>query len=997
MKQSYAPTRHRLSAALLAAMIVPFAGQALAQDAQSTSEDEETKTAESSKQQATNLEQVTVTGSRIARDTFNSVSPIQVINREETTVAGFNSTTGVLQSNTVTAGSAQINNAYGGYVVNGGGGVNTLSLRGLGATRTLLLLNGRRVAPSGSRGAVGATDLNVLPNIMVDRIEILKDGASSIYGSDAVAGVVNIVTRRNVDGPVIEFQQNVTQDGGGNETRASVMNGLTRDNWWVSGSLEAYHRSEMTIGDRDWASECPRPLWGRDPATGEYGTQDYVDPITGKPKCWGLDAGGVTINTIGTPTRPGVPAAGTIGTSFNRWRPNAAVTGGTFPGYEGVSLNSRDTFEPRMLEESLISPTHNFTGFLQGGVDIGALGDAELYFELLGSRRESRQTGYRQLSMDYPRGSLLLPPEFRNLATLNPPADGSTNGQIVAVRAFVGFGTYDSEQNVDFYRAIGGIRGNLTSEWNYDFNLQYARSNAKYMIESFLTDRIARSYDVVATGSGFACRNPADGCVAAPALTPSVIGGNLPQAWVNYIFQPTWGNTLYTDTTANLNVDGPLFDLPHGTVSGAFGLEYRRSEIDDSPAPDSVANNLYGLTASQPTRGKDAVMEAFAEIEIPVLSGMKGAEELTFNVSGRYTEYDSYGSDTTYKIGMLYTPVQWVSLRGSYGTSFRAPALFEQFLGATTGFLSASTDPCEDWGDLPATSLVRTNCSSEGLPANFQQTSSVQVATKGGAETGLAAETSTALTAGIVFQPEFPEWFGDLSFAADYYDIQVDNGVTRLSGGQVINLCYGSLASDFQARNGWCNLVTRGANNGLSVTTGYVNISTSKVRGWDFTTRYVRDIGPGTFRATALVTNFMEQSGRTFPDDPIVNWTGTLNSPQYTGNLDLAYTFRNWMVRYGLEWVDGMDSYDYYADGDPDLRQQYVDFYKLYTDDFFLHALSARYAADNWSVTGGVRNLTNETPPVISNGVINTVGNAPLYSGFDYFGRSFFVNFTKEF
>ena len=92
-----------------------------------------------------------------------------------------------------------------------------------------------------------------------------------------------------------------------------------------------------------------------------------------------------------------------------------------------------------------------------------------------------------------------------------------------------------------------------------------------------------------------------------------------------------------------------------------------------------------------------------------------------------------------------------------------------------------------------------------------------------------------------------------------------------------------------------------------------------------------------------------------------------------------------------------MDSYDYYADGDPDLRQQYVDFYKLYTDDFFLHALSARYAADNWSVTGGVRNLTNETPPVISNGVINTVGNAPLYSGFDYFGRSFFVNFTKEF
>src|SRR5690606_19288510 len=128
-----------------------------------------------------------------------------------------------------TGGSSQINNSYGGYVVNGDPGVNTLSLRGLGATRTLLLLNGRRVSPAGSRGAVGSADLNVLPNIMIDHIEILKDGASSIYGSDAVAGVVNIVTKPRVDGLTVEFQRNSTQHGGGDETRGSIMGGKTGD------------------------------------------------------------------------------------------------------------------------------------------------------------------------------------------------------------------------------------------------------------------------------------------------------------------------------------------------------------------------------------------------------------------------------------------------------------------------------------------------------------------------------------------------------------------------------------------------------------------------------------------------------------------------------------------------------------------------------------------------------------------------------------------------
>src|SRR5688572_18403975 len=310
---------------------------------------------------------ITVTGSRLRRDAFNSVSPVQLITREEVTAAGFASATDVLQGTAVTQGGAQVNNAFGGFVTDGGPGANTLSLRGLGAGRTLVLINGRRVAPSGTRGAVGSTDLNVLPNAIIDHIEVLKDGASSIYGSDAIAGVVNIVTIDSPEGLTFEAQYNSPLDGGGEQGRVSLVAGFGGDRWSFGGSLEYYDRSSLTLGERDWTL-CNMDML-HDPVTGA--SIDYVDPTTGQPKCYpitGTGSNGVTINTIGTNAAglPGVGAPGSVGTTFNRWRPNPAVTTGTFPGFEGVggganSLNVRDTFDPRMYNRSLISPGENST------------------------------------------------------------------------------------------------------------------------------------------------------------------------------------------------------------------------------------------------------------------------------------------------------------------------------------------------------------------------------------------------------------------------------------------------------------------------------------------------------------------------------------------------------------------------------------------------------------------------------------------------------------
>ncbi|WP_425985167.1 TonB-dependent receptor plug domain-containing protein [Brevundimonas sp. TWP1-2-1b1] len=944
--------------------------------------------------EASTVDEIVVIGSRIRRDNYNAPSPTQVVTREEATLQGFASTTEALQSTAVTGGTSQINNSYGGYVTDGGPGANTIGLRGMSPSRTLVLLNGRRVSPAGSRGSVGAADLNVLPTAMIDRVEILRDGASSVYGSDAVAGVVNIQTRKNIDGVTIEGQRNepLEANGAGGSTRLSLTAGTSGDRWRAAGSVERYERDELTLRDREF-TRCQ--------TDGFRNGQDYIDPLTGQSKCYPITttgSNGVTINTIGTGTLAGVPAAGAVGSTFNRWRPNSAVSTGLV-GFEGVGggandVNVRDTFEDRMLNESLISPVEITTLYGEAGYQLQALGDAEIYGEALFNRRKSSQTGYRQLALDYAVGSPLIPANLQGSVAF---ADqGLNKGQNVGVRAFIGFGNDYSEQEVDFGRYVAGIKGNFfIPEWRYDASFSYSRSKSTYTSEQFLTDRLIETLDVVQTAPGqFQCAqlgaNP--GCVAAPVLNTQTIGGVLPQNWVDYVFRPVTGTTEFTEKVVSFGIDGPLFSLPAGRVMGFFGAEWRESEIDDTPGLDSQLGNTYNFSTSAITRGSDSVKEVFGEIEAPIMADMPFAKELTLNGSFRYTDYDSYGDDTTYKIGLVYRPIDWVTVRGTYGTSYRAPALFEQFVGATTGFQSNTLDSCNNYGAPNVNPNRVANCTAQSLPGDFQSVTSIRVVTSGGADAGLSAETSTNMTVGLVLQPPLPSSWGDLSFAVDYYEIEVDNGVSRTGAGEILTRCYDSNPADFAADNGFCRLVTRSTvDNSLTVQDSYINLATDNVKGLDYTVRYRKDVGPGTALFNLAVTQYTEISSKLFAEDPLEDFTGMINNPEFTGTADVSYAWDKWRVRYGVEWIQGTDSYEYYGE-DPATSD-----YDLATDDYWLHNTSVQYASDGWTATLGVRNLFNDNPPTISSGVYNRVGNAPLYSGYDYLGRTAFVNLTKSF
>ena len=1029
MKKSFTTIGGR--AALLASAglaVLAFSAPAAAQDAGSNPPDcpdenqdgvcDSETTLSNADTSAETAGTIVVTGSRIRRDEFSTIEPITVITSQEITQGGFASSTDALQSNAVTAGASQINNYYAGFVTDGGTGANTLGLRGLGPARTLILLNGRRLAPGGTRGSLLAADLNVLPTAIVERIEVLKAGASSVYGSDAVAGVVNIITDKQLTGLNLDFQVNAPAVGAGTSYRGAASFGVQADRLSLIGSIEYSKRERYSRNDNEWF-DCPVAGYLTGEGT-EFGSGDGVG-FDGSP-CFTLDNGGVTINTLGFSVvndagtaLVGVPVpdrrTGVIGT-YNRLVPAPGVTGGAFPGFQGVDYYSRDTFDPAQEEEDLISPREVYTGFLAGTYELESLGNAEIYGEFLATRRKSESLLYRQLSLDYLRGSPLLPEQLRNGYFLNP--NSTSSGRIVAARAFIGFGLTENKQNVDFVRAGGGLRGDLPGEWRYDLYVGKSWNDATYEAESFLTDRLANSLLAVQNTDGsFSCASQASNpnCVAAPFLTADVIGGNLPQDFRDYILENTIGTTQFRETTFAASVDGPLFALPGGDVQLALGAEYRSQSINDQPDANSVNGNLYGLTAATPTVGKDNVKEFFGELYVPLLADRPFFENLALNGSLRYTDYDSYGSDVTYKIAGEWEMFPGVGVRGSYGTSYRAPALAEQFLGSTSGFASAGSDPCdqdgfpEDPADYNAQDrTIAANCAAVGIDvATYNQNSSVTVFRRGGAETGLSAETSTNWSVGAVVRPPLPTSIGTLSLSLDYFDIKVENGVADLAGGTILNRCYSD--TNFDPNGGFCRFVERDANDRLTVTSSYVNLAEDIVKGYEFNGRFATDIGPGRFVLNAAVTRYTEQSSRLFPEEFLDDANGIVTSPDWVGNFDATYTYEGVTFRYGLDWTDGdrEKTYRYFAfdnvtgEVDEDLLQEYKDNYLLEVEDYFLHHASVQLNVDNYELTFGVRNLLDTKPPSISAVGFSSVGNAPLYSGYDYAGRTFFVNTAFKF
>ncbi len=965
-------------------------------------------------EEATEIEEVVVTGSRIPQNEFTSPSPVQVLTAERAEQRGFSDTAQFLQNSTLAAGSPQLNSTISSaFVTNGGPGSQTISLRGLGANRTLVLLNGRRAGPAGTRGGVSAVDLNVIPQSALNRVDILKDGASSIYGSDAVAGVVNLITERARNGGEMSAFGSVPIENGGEEYNVSGSWGTTFDRGYLNVSGDYYRQEKLAAGDRDY-------LICRNQYVFEPGTNtraDRIDPRTGQPQCTDSAFGQVYVYSSSFGGRPGrfqFDYDGNLG-SFIPTRPTAPAVSALYPtapagfylvNYDNPTRAVTNNLSDFALEESIIPETTRYTAFVEGGFELG--GGVEAYAELLLNRRESRTDSYRQF-WNYTYTST-------GIGYGGDPVTGFAGPNILSATPVTDH--FDASQTVDYARLVLGLRGDVNGGflqgWKWDVFGQYSRSDGEYTSDVILKDAVdSTSFK---TSSCVGTNLPVSGrpCIDVDFTRPEFLRGNLTQAERDFLFDTETGETIYEQTYLEGSLAGDLFELPAGPLGVALGFHVRRDEILDTPGEITLASNSWGLTGAGITAGTEETREAFAEAALPLLADQPFFQNLNLVVSGRYTDSKTSGAASTYKVGLNWEVNDAVRFRATHGTSFRAPALFELYLADQTSFLGQRTiDPCINLdqrvldGTLSTTDRLYVNCRSAagpggGVAGNFiGGVASAEIVTGGGAGV-LEPETSEATVIGVVLTP--PD--SNISVAVDYFEIRIEGEVGTLTAASILGGCYRSqnfptdpLCAQFDR-----NTVSKAID---QVRASFLNINSQDNRGLDFTAQWFNEFDWGTLSIESQTTWTLESVQATFEGFE-TDFLGDIDRPELVGNINVSIERGPWTAFWGFDWIGGQDDRPDRIRNGESLFQTIdgrVTQIKANAEFTGFHSLSLAYESDSsgwtdgWKISGGVANLFDELPPTASSTAVATQGNSILSAQYSQgnLGRRAFLRLSKSF
>ena len=950
-------------------------------------------------------EEIIVTGSRIRRDAFTAALPLTVITEESAILAGMANTSEILQSSALASGP-QIDNSFGGFVVSGGPGVNTFGLRSLDPGRTLILVNGRRFTPAGTRGQVNSIDLNSIPDVAIDRIEILKDGASSIYGADAIAGVVNIITKKRFDDFIIEGYYQDELDFGS----VSGLYGKTWDRGYIDVGVEFSTLGPVGRGEQDYSLCDERPLT-------DGGAHPSLYAPTRNGRCFGSVKGFVDVYGVGTPFTlirdPGADFAGT-GLPWRRF--------GEIGGMRVAEEGFRD--DRSWDVEELMPDRRRIQVYSDGLLDFdlgGRFGTVSASYEFYYTHRdESYNSGYRQF--------------FPFVHPANPTNPFGFFGGI-AQPVVMSYDLLDpvTEVKNDVAALRLGLEGDLGGfSWKLDG--AYSWSRGEWTYDTWLKDKVARALSSAVGPDGMLqcvldpgqllfgasfdgavlnrilSEGPDPDCVPLDLFSEDTLRrGDIPAEAADYISERVKLETDYDLWTAGFSLEGKVFDMPAGEVRAVAGFDWRSRSLGDRPPPASVQDNQWGFTAAGITRGDDRIIEGYTEVEVPLLSGFKVgdfslAEELTVNGSYRYTHYSSYGSDSTWRLLFNYAVNPVLRVRSALGTSFRAPALYHLNLAPQTSFVASRADPCDRFRD-PATDLdpgstLYQNCAAleeQGvIPPEFTSTSSILVTSGGNPD--LEAETSDSWTLGFVLTPDLagrlPALGLDLSLAFDYYNIDLKNSISRLSAGNILSRCYNSM--DFTAEE--CDLVGERRPTGEleGVNSSFINVAIEKSTGYDITVRADREFSFGDLSIDILAARLLSyQYG--LGDEKPTNYAGRHAYASWRGESDVRFYWRDFAFVWTTDYIGSTDEEPVYElPGDENVTNL------VEAGEKFFHNLSIRYRDPNrrFFLVVGVRNIFDETPPVVgwagfSPSVATPVGyNIPLGAGYSLLDRRIFATFS---
>jgi len=989
----------------------------------------------------TNDKSIVVTGSRIRQPEFTSPDPVSRIDPVLARQSGQLDTADMLQSSPIAAGSTQITSALSSnFVTNGGPGSQTIDLRGLGPNRTLVLLNGRRAGPAGTRGGVSSFDLNVLPQSIVKNVDILKTGASSIYGSDAVAGVVNLITKTDFNGIQLDSFVSAPTDAGGEQYSVSILLGKTfgHDRGHIMVAADLFHQNELARRDRAYL-DCPEAyIFNK-----SGGRADLIDPRTGKYHCEDLPVGQVWTYDLenlfeygpgnlhladGTYVGPvnlmqyqypgehlGVPPISGCGDFSCFGSPP-----GWFPtGYNAASHAIENDYNPFAGEQSIIPETSRYTIYADASYKIT---DAvELYGEFLANRRKTYQNGWRQIwafggtSDSY---GTFWAPGWTGWNWLSPTA--ITNHA-------------DTSQRVDYWRGVGGLRGDLGGlfkGWSYDAYVQYSHNKGIYKTEQFLQDIYDVSSFQTASCVGTTLPRSGKACMDVPWTDPNFLLGQVSPQLADYLFDWETGKTIYTQLSGEASLTGNLFELPAGPVGAAFGVSARRDAINDVPGDITRSGNAWGNTTAGISAGHSVALEAYGELQVPLIRERPFFKDLSLNAAARITSVkttrasdgfsDSDNGNWTYKLGGNWAVNNWLRFRGTYGTSFRSPALFEQVKSLETSFPSGRTiDPCVNWnfnriqGNIDQ--RIADNCASQGIPGNYTGPSITPTAFSTGGLGSLDPETSKAWTASVILTPRLqflPRT--RFSLAVDYFNITVRNEVTQLGPRNIIFGCYDS--PDFP-NDPLCSLFTRGTSfdpYGITtITDRYVNVANQKNSGLDFTLLIQQNLGRfGNLTLVGNATRQIKDSIVLLPGSSPVDNNGTVGDPKFVADLSASWKPGNdWTVFWGTEWYGHASNETLYKDrnggslcNDASPSPIWgVYCVRLKVPAVFYHAASVtkEFPKQGLQLTFGVRNIFDTRPPRVSTiggaGIPALIGPVVGTSQYDFLGRRVFFNLSKKF
>ena len=929
------------------------------------------------------LSEVVVTGSHLPRPNLEQPTPVSVLSLSVIQAAGPQSL-GDLIARLPQAGYRGTLRANSNNFRNGAG-ISSIDLRGLGVSRTLVLVDGQRhVAGDLSTNAV---DVNAIPPALVERVEVITGGASAIYGSDAVTGVVNIITKTSFEGLQADAQLGGYDNGFGAKYSASVTAGRSFLDDRLNLAVSGFWRKEAGVDVRNL------------PGAHNYGLINNPADVAGLDPSFRFS--GPTIPNDGVPDRLYVPNVGSDLTTRNGVLVNYFTGAPTLfdaaghpiptprrTGYNSFAFgqlpaNCADCFFPEDYQQ-LTSPIETKGAALNAHMDFSAHLHGFVDAKLVQNDVENAiQPSISANTLLRPDNAFLTP---AIASVLNPRA-------FYVVSRFLNDGR---EQDIRrrTYRAVAGLNGDFDARFaavSWDGALNYGETDTRFRDKNLrIVGNFAAALDSVidpVTGRA-ACRinvpsAPQTG-LGAGALNPSAcvpynpFGQQNSAAAMAYSFGDFGVSDRLTQQVANLNArfDSDRFlQLPGGPIAVAVGAEYRMERTRERNDPMLAAGLTENAVAD--SAGGYNVYEGYLELNAPIFRQAGPLlDELSINAAYRGAHYSTVGGVSAYKVGAVYGPASWLKLRGTYSRAIRAPNITEAFQPVSATFFSVD-DPCSAENINSNVNFAR-NCAAAGLPAGFVATSNVSVPGTVSGNSGLDPETSFSYTAGFVVQPTMVK---NLVVTLDYYSIKIKDAITEVQAQDIVNNCYGSSGGlDSQ----YCSLFTRDATlNGLtSIHTTYVNASKLYTEGFELQVSYAADVSPltGAWRYTRpldgrlsfnLTADYVTRlRNYPFQQNPSqVNiLEGTANAtygdnPQLKGVAELDYQQGPLTLGWTTRYIGRMALFD----RDPTAADHSESLNIPFTEPVFYHDLSAAWRiggrAQGIELFAGAQNLFDERPP----------------------------------